>query len=368
MTYGLTADCHFHNWSAFSKQDAEGINTRLKQMLEEFERLCSMTAISGGRSLYIAGDIFHVRGTLKTSVFNPVTSHFINCAEKYSLKIYLMPGNHDLEGAEVTWAGTSVIGMSHDPEHDAQSVEIILETKIIHEDKVVVVPWQNTREGLTHEIKNVIEDLKIDREDRAEYDLILHTGINGVITGMPDHAWNPEDLAAFGFKRVFSGHYHDHKVFSLPVPGTMTEETQVVSIGSLTHQSWRDVGTKSGWIIVTDTGFDHHEAATPKFMDFGSASDVDEYLGNYVRVKGIEMDEKELIDLRDALESAGALGVVVHATPKTKVTSRGTASGKSVKMEESITTWIEASDDIDDDEEKEVGIAALDVLSEARSI
>ena len=361
MTYGLCADAHFHNWSLFSSQDDQGVNTRLKGMLKEFRRLCEATKKAGGKRVYVAGDVFHVRGTLKTSVLNPVVAEFITCADEFDLQIRIMAGNHDLEGAEVTFAGNATVQLAHSTCEDEPEVSTVPCRWFYDDDMVAVVPWQNTREGMINAVDEIIKEIKDGGHDPKDVDLLLHTGINGVIIGMPDHGWAPEELADFGFKRVFSGHYHQHKVFDLP-------DCQVVSIGALTHQTWGDVGTTAGWIIVDEDDFEQIEAKTPKFMDLHEDYEIDDYAGNYVRVRGIELEEKDIRELKDALYEAGAKGVVIHAVAKSKVTTRnGKSAGKAVKMEESINDWITSNEEIEEKSRQDVSKLALEVLTEARA-
>jgi len=364
MIYGLCADMHCHAWSLFSKPLAGGLNSRLDGMLKEFARLCEHTKDAGGKRVYIAGDVFHVRGNLKTSVLNPTVATFIEMAEEHDLEIRIMPGNHDLEGAEVSWLGASVVSMAQAVGDEAPKVTVVLEPTFFEDDMVAVVPWQNTREGLLKAIAEVSDRIINDGECLSSVDLHLHTGINGVLVGMPDHGWSPEELAAFGFKRVFCGHYHNHKVFEVPTPGGMTATTEIVSIGALTHQTWGDVSTTAGWILVDETEFRQTESNTPKFMDFDESYSPDDYTGNYVRVRGLSMEEDEIRELKQALEDTGAYGVVIHAVAKSKVITRnGKVAGDAVKVEQSITEWIEAAE-LDDG--KSVEAAALDVLNEAR--
>ena len=358
--YGLCADTHFHAWSLFASQDEDGVNTRLKGTLREFRRMCETVSKAGGERVYIAGDTFHVRGNIKPSVMNPTVSEMIGCATYLDLEIRIMPGNHDLEGKEVTFSGSSIIPLAN-ATGECQDVMIIQQPHFFDDDMVAIVPWQSTREGLISAIKDLSKSIIKEGHDLDQVDLHLHTGINGVIIGMPDHAWAPEELAQFGFKRVFCGHYHHHKVFEI-------KDCQVVSIGSLTHQTWSSVGTISGWIMVTDDVFEHNETKAPKFMDFSDDHEIEDFEGNYVRVRGIELDEKEIRQLKQGLEDAGAKGVVIHAIAKSKVTTRsGGTPGKSVKMETSITDWITANEDITGADEKSVADEAMDVLSMARS-
>lgn len=368
MTYGLCADVHAHAWSLFSTlvdDDGDMVNSRLKGIMDEFDRLCAASCAAGGSRVYIAGDVFHVRGNLRTSVLNYVMVRMRRSARQNDIQVRIMPGNHDLEDAEVTWLGNATMMLDDAGDHgfEEQLIQIVQEPMFFEDDMVAVVPWHNTRAGLEKAIHEIGETINTCGSALADVDLHLHTGINGVIIGMPDHGWSPAELASFGFKRVFSGHYHNHKAFTMPRVGSM-EDTQIVSIGALTHQTWGDVNTKAGWLIVGDT-FEFNENAQPKFMDLDRA-DVEEYAGNYVRVRNADLDEQEIRDLKDALTNAGAAGVVVQTVPKNKIVTRnGSAPGKTVKVEASISDWIEQAEM---ENAEAVEKAALDVLSEARSV
>lgn len=370
MTYGLCADMHAHAWSLFSTlvdDDGDMVNSRLKGIMDEFDRLCAATRIAGGSRVYIAGDVFHVRGNLRTSVLNYVMIRMRRAARQNDVQVRIMPGNHDLEDSEVTWLGNATMMLDDAGDHgfDEHLIQIVQEPQFFEDDMVAVVPWQNTRAGLEQSIKEITDTINVCGHHPDQVDLHLHTGINGVIVGMPDHGWSPAELAGFGFHRVFAGHYHNHKVFNVPRPGSMGD-AQIVSIGALTHQTWGDVNTDAGWLIVDGHAFDFNETKQPKFMDFGQTADISEFTGNYVRVRDVELDEQEIRDLKDALTDAGALGVVVQTVPKNKVVTRnGATPGKTVKVETSISDWIEQAE-IENSEAVEK--AALDVLSEARSV
>lgn len=355
MIYGLTADIHAHPWSLFSKVNADGVNSRLVTIMDEFDRAAKVTVNLGGKRVYIAGDLFHVRGKIETVVYNYVLERIRNTAIMHGVKIRIMPGNHDLDGAEVSLFGNATTGLRDDDIHVADTATWF------SDDKVAMVPWHNTREGLTATIERLKERLKVAGEHHFDYDLLLHTGINGVIFGMPDHGWAPEELAAFGFKRVFSGHYHNHKVFDL-------SDTQVVSIGALTHQTWSDVHSDAGFMTVKNRSFGFHPSQAPRFMDFDpSISSLLPYVGNYVRIRGIELEEHEIKALKNALSDVGVAGMVIPPFSRSKLVVRpgSTASaGKSVLVETSIGEWIKESEF---KHKEAVEKAALNVLVDARS-
>lgn len=349
--YGLTADLHAHAWSAFSKLGADGVNSRLTHILDEFTAHAKRAREQGARRLYIAGDVFHVRGAIRPSIFNPLRERLLAIAKELGLELIIMPGNHDLEGRETLRLGSAIEGLA------GPGVTVTSETYISHEDRVVMVPWHATREGLLAAINAAADELLAARLSVADFDLILHTGINGVLIGMPDHGWAASELAALGFKRVFAGHYHNHKVFAFG-----ETDGEVVSIGALTHQTWSDVDTEAGSLVVFEDRLEHRASTAPAFLDFDPERPLIDYRGNYVRIRGIELEEDEIRTLRDALEEIGAEGIVVHAVSKSKTATRpGVSASKAVTMETSVADYIKTSAPA---HVEEVEREALDVLKE----
>ncbi|MDP9155349.1 MAG: hypothetical protein M3O74_13975 [Pseudomonadota bacterium] len=159
-----------------------------------------------------------------------------------------------------------------------------------------------------------------------------------MIEGLPDHGLTGEWLADLGFKRVFSGHYHNHKEI---VPN------KVWSIGALTHQTWGDVGSKAGFLIVSHSQVKWHSTRAPQFVDIDGSLDPSEVAllcdGNYIRVKVSNAKPSEVSAIRDGLMKHGALGVNVNVV-KTPTTGRAAAStvkaGASVEVQ--VTDYIKA--------------------------
>lgn len=355
--YGLCSDLHCHAWSQFSRVNPDGVNSRLREILNELRRCVEHASKSGAERVLIAGDVFHVRGQVKPSVLNPVVSEMLELARVHDITFEVMAGNHDLEGDESEWLGAAIVALQ-----EADAINVHTHPRQLEDEQVVMVPWHATRAGLAQTIEAEAQILRDIGQDPAEWDLILHTGINGVLIGVPDHGWFAGELSEFGFKRVFSGHYHHHKVFEQPVDAE--RDCHVVSIGSLTHQTWSDVGTDAGWMLVDQDGFEFHGNVQPKFVDFDPLSDdLQQYAGNYVRVRDIELDEAEIKALRTGLEDAGAKGVVVQAIGKNKVVTRTGATSGSVRMEKSVADWIGASEI---NNKKAVELEALSVLEEAQ--
>jgi len=350
MTYIVSADWHCHGWSQFSTVE-DGVNSRLQHVMDEVERMADQAERAGAKRVYVAGDIFHVRGSIKPTVFNVVSNTLSRLASERGIEFILMPGNHDLESVESEDISSAITSLG-----EIEGVRVYSKPVIIPEDRVALLPWENTREGLLAAVE-LLKRLINDMDERVcDYDLHLHTGINGVLIGVPDHGWSPEELAGFGFKRVFAGHYHDHAVFSI-------DGCKVVSIGSPAHQTWRDVGSRSGFIEVQDDIFHQIETNAPSFVDFDIERDTTEYAGNFVRVRGVEMDESDVRAMREGLHEAGALGVTIDPLAKPEVT-RDTKPTETLTVEGQIKDY--ASEDEDYGAEVEKG--ALAVLKLAREV
>jgi DNA repair exonuclease SbcCD nuclease subunit len=127
--------------------------------------------------------------------------------------------------------------------------------------------------------------------------LFAHVGLNGVIPASIGNTLNPEDFDE-RFKYVFCGHFHNHVSFN----------SRVFSVGALTHQTWSDVGSKAGYLIVYEDKVEHFETSSPMFgevLDGGSIS----FHNRYIRLRGIHTPEESAI-IKKQILVGGALGVL----------------------------------------------------------
>lgn len=331
--YGIVSDCHLHEWSPFSKIDAAGLNSRLQHIIYGIAEAGSNALAHGGDTLYITGDLFHVRGSVSPAVLNSAITLF----EKLTLsgiQVRILAGNHDLSSRD-----SNALSNACEALRTISGVKVISETTNFVDDKVVMVPWFDSMDRVREEIKDQIAFLAAAGDDMAEWTLMLHVPVNGVIAGLPDHGFYAKELEMLGFARVFSGHYHNHKAF----PG------EVYSVGATTHQTWNDIGTKAGHLIVSDTGVQFVESTSPKFVEYNIAWDDDETIaqceGNYVRVRLGAATDDEVTLIRDHLEGCGALGTLVQCipTPKTAASARATTVTSAMTVRESTEQWIDAN-------------------------
>tara|TARA_R110000851_G_C13102760_1_gene569361 strand:- start:95350 stop:96414 length:1065 start_codon:yes stop_codon:yes gene_type:complete len=328
--YGILSDSHNHNWSAFAKTEADGVNSRNRIILNETIRAAQAVKVAGGDTLIHAGDLFHVRGNIAPSVLNPVLETYRTIRDM-GIQVRMIPGNHDMEDKDsgvMTNAVEALRGVG---------VDVCNHTNIISDGKVnvVMIPWHSSTDSLIEEIERTVLSIAESGESHSEYDLIIHAPVDGVIMNIPDHGLNATQLAAFGFNRVFSGHYHSHKNFG----------NDVYSVGATTHQTWNDVGTKAGFLLVSPKNVKHCESHAPSFVDLTEDIDEDDVeqlvAGNYVRVT-IEVEkESEVKTLRKFLIDSGAEGVVINAVKKAATVSRtGSTVSSSRSMAASISEFI----------------------------
>lgn len=322
--YGLFSDIHFHDWSAFSKKLSDGVNSRLFITMEAFTEAVHEMASQGVKVIFMTGDMFHVRGRITPSVFNPVARLLNTLASLYDVKFVLMAGNHDLEEDEATEYGCSFDSFR------GERIFVCKYPSTLKEPGTdfIIIPWIKDRADIEAAIK---EELRRSGADADNTVLLLHVPLNDTIPGLPNHGFDPSHLAKLGLAWVFSGHYHNHVVH----PGN------VVSVGALTHQTLSDVGSKAGYIILDTTAgtIQHYETGAPKFIKFDSSKPLSQVKNNYVFVETTKaMSEVQIEKVKDAMIAEGAEGVVVRGAKRTSTVSRTASVASPTKSLQSIVT------------------------------
>lgn len=357
--FGVISDTHNHPWSQFSRILPSGLNSRLQDILDGERAAGKAVLAAGGKRLYHCGDLFHVRGSVSPKVLNP-TKDLCEELTAAGIELRILTGNHDLESRDSEKLSNACEALSPIP-----GVTIVSEPRLFHDDNVVMIPWYDSLDDVRKHVKAAIDEIEDLGDTAASYTLMIHAPVNGVLFGIPDHGFYVKELERFGFKRVFSGHYHNHKAF----------DGEVYSVGALTHQTWNDVKTKAGFLIVSDAGVEHHETAAPKFLDYDLSWDDDQAAeackGQFIRVRLGEADDDEINMIRDHIIGLGALGCNVDAIPVPKGTATaraatGTAPAAAPTVRQSISQWIK--DNAAPSTQTEVEKLCMEVMQEVESI
>lgn len=328
MTYGILSDIHAHAWSAFSTRLPSGRNSRLQIIVDELKRAATETQAAGGELLVIGGDVFHTRGSIDPEVFNPI-SDAVDEILQAGMRIVALAGNHDLKSNESTELGNAFQSFG---KREGFDVVTYTKPRLYPGVKLLMVPWIPKLDDLKKDLEASAEALG---DERAGFDLVMHAGIDGVLSGMPAHGLTPAYLAGLGFRRVFAGHYHHHCSF---------EDGKVWSIGATTHQTASDIGTKAGFLLVDDA-VTYRASRAPEFVEVTDETDPDLIAdivdGNYVRVRGLKLSDADAVNLRDELLRIGAKGVVMNVERETTSARASTASVKAKSLETSVADYIE---------------------------
>lgn len=322
--YLLFSDMHAHDWSAFATVDAAGLNSRLHIQLNEFHRACAELRDRGGDAAVFAGDMFHVRGSVKPSVFNPV--HAAIAQElKNGVRFIAIPGNHDLEGKETTTIGNAFQSLAA-----LDGFRVVTSPESLPD--MCLVPWAGSKAKL----RELVDELISSISDPADFDLIIHAGIDGMVDGVPASGLTPAECASWGFKRVFAGDYHNHRV---------AEDGKVISIGATCHQQWGDIGSKAGFLLVYPDRVEYRASNAPFFIELDGSIDEEDYPlivdGNYVRIRGMKLTDAEIKRFRKELIDMGAIGVTFQVARETVAARAGSSVGKAATLDESVDKFID---------------------------
>lgn len=319
----IVSDVHLHNWNPFSSITSYGVNTRLLSILNSLLEVANK--LNKGDRMYIAGDLFHVRGNITPSVQNPTIELFSKLVKEHGIQVRIIPGNHDLESKDTSKLTNAVQALKE------VGCEICNEPTYYEDDMVYMIPWIDSLDDLREAIDEASKKVPY----LSSTSLIIHAPLNGVIS-IPDNGLSPEELEEYGFARVFCGHYHNHKNFN----------DKVFSVGALTHQTWSDVDSLAGFILIDKNKVSHHETSAPKFVDFNEEleeSEIKESVSNnYVRVKLGEATEQDILKIKDAIVNEyDALACHVISTPQPIGASRTKSISGGESIQKSIKDWID---------------------------
>lgn len=323
--YGVMSDLHAHQWTAFVGKTKEGMNTRLVAICEEINRCCRKVVSLGGNELVIAGDVFHTRGNVSPSVFNPVKQTLEYWVAE-GITVSIIPGNHDLESRDSDEISSAVKML------EAPGIEVFHKSQVV--GTRAFVPWHASTKALIKALEEVRDHAKGAGYALSGMDLFIHAGIDGVLKGVPAHGLTADMLADLGFGRVFAGHYHHHVHMG----------RGVWSIGSPTHQTWSDVGTKSGWLIVHPGKVEWFASHAPSFIDIdGTEPDLPLIVdGHFVRARLGSATPAEISQWRTELFKLGARGVIIQATPASTPVRTGSVVASIDRLDDALNAYCTA--------------------------
>ncbi len=363
MKFGVISDLHCHTWSMFSTTAKSGINSRLEIILAEIKRAALEVKNAGSDLLIVNGDVFHTRGSIDPEVLNPVRETFQDVLNQ-GVSVLMIPGNHDLKSRDTQALSSAMENLNGLQSVNEDAVCHVFNAPTFHSWRglrLAMVPWRDNYQDLINDIEALVA---ANPTEISEAYLFIHAGIDGVIPGMPDHGLTAAKLAAFGFKGVFAGHYHNYKDLG----------SGVYSVGALTHQNWGDVGTKAGFLMVNsdDNKVSYQATHAPQFID---VSDMDEeelvlnIPGNYVRYRGPHMTQSQIDDLRSEFNKLGAAGITIQV-PRTAPSSRPSGASKGVlTIDQSVDVFIDARKDVPAGMDvEEIKRRSAQVLNDVRSV
>jgi DNA repair exonuclease SbcCD nuclease subunit len=188
----IISDTHHHAWTQFAKSEADGTNSRNNEIIKATEELVLLAEAEGCKTMFHAGDLFHTRGSIAPSVFNPVVEYYAALVKR-GWDIHLIPGNHDME------ANTS--GKYTNAVTALQEVGVHVYTEPTFNEKLntAFIPWIPDLNALRAVLA------RFNDEADAPFDVVAHSPMNGVITGLPNHGLTTTSLVTITTSRFLRG-------------------------------------------------------------------------------------------------------------------------------------------------------------------
>jgi DNA repair exonuclease SbcCD nuclease subunit len=263
MKIGVMSDPHFHAYKNHSTI-IDGINSRLLDVENAWKQAVNKMIEMECELLLVAGDFFHVRGSIKPSTYNRVFGLMQWTTQR--LPVIAIPGNHDMEDFK---GGSTAIDTFHEiggffVAESESEVEVVSSGGV----GVACIPYHKNLEGFVNTARGVCTDeVKI---------VIVHQGFDDYCNpGMPGEGFSVAMARElFGDRWVLAGHYH-----------TPAADGKCIQVGAPLQHNFGDEGLKRGfWVIDTETDqAEHFELKTPRFCTIRSAEDAAD--GEFIRIK-----------------------------------------------------------------------------------
>lgn len=306
----IVSDIHMHPFKQFAKIEPGGYNSRLVLIAQALKEAIDVAYLANSRTMYIAGDTFHIRGSVKSSALELFYQCLIYAMDK-GMDVIILVGNHDMENYKY---GISSVGALHGLKHNGKMVQVISTPQIVYAPtsghKVLGIPYIHD----VYEFKRVFENAVNGQNPEI---ILLHQGVDDFreTLSLPETKITAQYLRSVTNSQIFVGHYHSHR-----------RSDGVCSVGALTAHTFGDEGLPRGYIIYNtdDRSISHHQTSHPEFISYeiNSESDIKAMApeGKFVRVKS---EKKALLDkATEKCMQHGALGVLGRLVKTFETTHR----------------------------------------------
>lgn len=299
-------DIHCHNWKDFSKtinvywDDSVGrykeseeteefdipMNSRLLNILNGLADVRDYCINNSVKLVLFAGDLFHARGSVETTVYNSTYKIFETFYQS-SIEVIMVSGNHD-QPMSMIHSESSLYPFN-------RLNQVITEPKMVtYSDgsellNIICIPYSKDKKMNMEMIQKMLTE----SDENASKILLAHVGISGGLVGsgnfvMSDE-YNLNELKAPKFKYCVFGHYHKPQVL----------EYNSIYAGSLLQNTFNDEGDKHGfWVLDTNKRWDMELVPLdyPEFITIKDKSyDRSVVNGNYIRIQANSSDVEDIM-------------------------------------------------------------------------
>lgn len=310
-----TADWHAHNFSDFSHMinvrwdervcryltsDTDESTSMNSRLLDTLTAICDMRdymVVNGISTMLFAGDMFHHRGTIDVTVFNPVHK-VLSTFSMMGLEVLAIAGNHDqVDNSIRPMSALETLG---------DVITVVTEPTVKYPDgsvPVVLIPYSKDKEYICDSIEEMLPQY-------GNGVLVAHLGVDGATVGSGMRSVREEytlsNLHYDHWHYIVLGHYHQPQLLSdntfycgAPVQNNFNDELPSTVQGG---------GYNGFYVIDTDKRYDAEFVpitSVPRFITVTSADEIasmssDMLSYNHIRVRA-QADQAD--DIQTALDS-----------------------------------------------------------------
>lgn len=274
-----------------------------------------------------AGDIFHTRGAVDTTVFNSVYRMF-EAFQEVGIKVVMIAGNHDQANASI-YAENSLYPFSGiNPVISAPKVVTHQEGDEIIE--ICCIPYSKDKQRVMGAIDKMLAE-----KTACDRILLAHVGVSGGLVGSGNYVMSDEynlmELRVPKFKYVVFGHYHKPQVL----------EYNTIYTGSLLQNTFNDEGDDHGFWVL-DTSYRYNMELVPldypKFITVtkGNVSGIsqEDMCCNFIRVQAAAKDAEYIIQtIHEAIEDEKVVDSIRLEVERDYSADRTVRSGITISMD-----------------------------------